>query len=61
MQKFLAVATAIFMILTAVLGLALYIGIDGAEKYHLAAGFLTLVLVLLITHQMYYGAGGRKK
>ena len=61
MQKFLAVATAIFMILTAVLGLALYIGIDGAEKYHLAAGFLTLVLVLSITHQMYYGAGGRKK
>ena len=61
MQKFLAVTTAIITVLTAVLGLAFYLGINGAEKYHLAAGFLTLVLVLLITHQMYYGAGSRRK
>ncbi|WP_027365486.1 hypothetical protein [Desulfotruncus alcoholivorax] len=60
MQKFLAVTTAIVTFLTAVLGLALYLGIKGAEKYHLAAGFLTLVLVLLITHQMYHGSGSRK-
>ncbi|SFH38086.1 hypothetical protein SAMN05660649_04981 [Desulfotomaculum arcticum] len=61
MQRFLAVTTAIVTVLTAVLGLALYLGINGAEKYHLAAGFLTLVLVLIITHQMYYGNVSRKK
>jgi uncharacterized membrane protein len=59
MQKLLAVITAVITIITAVLGLAAYVGVVNAERYHLASGIITLVMVLLITHQVYHGTRGR--
>ncbi|WP_347490709.1 hypothetical protein [Desulfoscipio sp. XC116] len=60
MQKLLAAVTAIIIIITAVLGLAAYVGVAGADKYHLIAGILTLAAVLTATHQLYHGKTDRK-
>lgn len=59
MQKLLAIITAIVTIITAVLGLAAYVGVMNAERYHLASGIVALVLVLLITHQVYHNTRER--
>ncbi len=60
MAKFLAAVTAIITIITAVLGLAAYLGVENAAKYHLIAGLLTLAAVLAATHQLYHGKMDRK-
>lgn len=60
MQKFLAVLTALVTIIAAILGIASYLGSESAERFHLVAGLLALVLVLLLTHQLFYGPGSRK-
>ncbi len=60
MPKILAVLTAIITITTVVLGLVAYLGVDGAAKYHLIAGLLTLVAILVATHMLYHGKLGRK-
>lgn len=60
MPKIIAALTAIITIVTVVLGLAAYLGADGAVKYHLIAGLLTLIMVLLTTHLLYHGKPGRK-
>ena len=60
MQKFLGVLTALVTIITAVLGIVSYLGSESAQRYHLVTGLLALVLVLLVTHQLFYGPGGRK-
>lgn len=55
MHKIIAAFTALITILTAILGLASYIGIEVAEKYHLAVGILALTMVLIATHILYHG------
>ncbi|SFR00446.1 hypothetical protein [Desulfoscipio geothermicus] len=60
MQKILAVVTALITVITATLGLVSYVGVESAEKYHLAAGIISVVLVLLITHMVYHGNFHRK-
>ncbi|AGL00958.1 hypothetical protein [Desulfoscipio gibsoniae] len=60
MHKLLAVLTVIITIITTVLGLAAYVGVTGAYKYHLIAGLLTLVAALAASHQLYHGNMGRK-
>lgn len=59
-MKLLALLTALVTIIAAVMGIASYLGSGIAERYHLVAGFLTLFLVLLLTHQLFYGRSGRK-
>lgn len=59
-MKFLALLTALVTVIAAVLGIASYLGSEIAERYHLVAGFLTLFLVFLLTHQLFYGRSGRK-
>lgn len=61
MQKTLAAATAIVTIITGALGLASYVGVESAEKYHLPAGILALLLVLAATHYLYHGTSNKKK
>ncbi|KJS12548.1 MAG: hypothetical protein JL56_04615 [Desulfotomaculum sp. BICA1-6] len=60
MQKFLAVLTALVTIITAVLGIASYLGLESALRLHLVTGLLALVLVLIITHKLFYGPGSKK-
>ncbi len=59
-MKFLALLTALVTVIAAVLGIASYLGSEIAERYHLVIGFITLFLVLLLTHQLFYGSGARK-
>ena len=58
--KFLALLTALAAIITAILGVASYLGSEMTGRYHLIAGFLTLFLVLFLTHQLFYGQNSRK-
>jgi len=60
MPKILAAVTAIITIITVILGLAAYLGLASAAKYHLIAGLLTLASVLAATHLLYHGRLGRK-
>lgn len=61
MSKFLAVLTALVTIVAALLGIASYLGSESAERYHLVAGLLALVLVLLSTHRLYHNSSGENK
>ena len=54
MQKFLAVVTSLCVIVTVVLGLLVYLGVENVVKYHLIAAILTLLMVLTITHQIFW-------
>lgn len=56
MLKLLAVVTAVFTLITFFLGLASYIGITGAVKYHTVFGIVGLFLVLACAHYLYHGA-----
>ena len=56
MLKLLAITTVVFTLLTFILGLASYIGITGAVKYHSVFGIVGLFLVLACAHYLYHGA-----
>jgi len=58
--KFLALLTALAAIVTAALGIVSYLGSEITGRYHLIAGLLTLILVLLLTHQLFYGRHSKK-
>ena len=61
MHKVLAVITALATVITVILGIAAYLDLGAsAAKYHVVTGFLALVLVLLATHRLYHGPGGKK-
>ncbi|MCG8402349.1 MAG: hypothetical protein MJA84_12255 [Firmicutes bacterium] len=60
MHKVLAVMTALVTVITVILGMAAYLDLTSAAKYHQVTGFLALVLVLLATHRLYHGSGGKK-
>jgi amino acid transporter len=60
MQKILVVVTSLITVITAILGLISYVGVESAGKYHLTAGVISVVLVLFITHMLYHDNFHRK-
>ncbi len=59
MQKLLAVLATLVIIITAMLGIASYLGLESANRYHLVFGLVSLVLVLMAGHLLYHGSGKR--
>lgn len=56
MLKLLAITTAVFTLISFFLGLAAYIGLTGAVKYHMVFSIVGLFLVLACAHYLYHGA-----